>query len=169
MAAMTESPTRLGRHAQWLFADYLGKIETCLGLLDERQLWQRPGPHCNSIANLVLHLEGNLSQWVLAALGGVDYERARSAEFAARETVGRDELLARLREAVTRCQEVAGGLREEELLHRRVIQGYQRDGFGALLHAIEHMSYHTGQIVHITKELLGEACQIDFYPHLKGT
>ncbi len=166
---MTEIPTRLGRHAQWLFADYLGKIEHCLGLLDERQLWQRPGAHCNSIANLVLHLEGNLSQWVLAGLGGADYERARSAEFAADRTASREELLARLRETVTRCQDVAGGLREEELLERRVIQGYQRDGFGALLHAVEHMSYHTGQIVHITKELLGDAGEIDFYPHLKGT
>ena len=169
MAAMTDTPTRLGRHAQWLFADYLGKIEHCLGLLDDRAVWQRRGPRCNSIGNLVLHLEGNLSQWVLAGLGGAAYERARSAEFAAREGAGRDELLARLRETVTRCQEVAGTLREEELLVRRVIQGYQRDGFGALLHAVEHMSYHTGQVVHITKELLGEGCEIEFYPHLKGT
>jgi uncharacterized damage-inducible protein DinB len=169
MWTMTEIPTRLGRHAQWLFADYLGKIEYCMGLLDDRAVWQRSGPSCNSIGNLVLHLEGNLSQWVLAALGGAAYERARSAEFAARETATKEELLARLRDLVVRCQEVAGGLREEELLQRRVIQGYQRDGFGALLHAIEHMSYHTGQIVHIAKELLGEACEIDFYPHLKGT
>jgi uncharacterized damage-inducible protein DinB len=169
MPAMTETPTRLGRHAQWLFADYLGKIETCLGLLDDRQLWQRPASRCNSIGNIVLHLEGNLSQWVLAGLGGAAYERSRSAEFAACAGPGRDELLARLRDVVLRCQEVAGALREEELLQRRVIQGYQRDGFGALLHAVEHMSYHTGQVVHITKELLGEGCEIEFYPHLKGT
>jgi hypothetical protein len=163
---MTETPTRLGRHAQWLFADYLGKIEYCLGLLGDREVWQRGGLHCNSIGNLVLHLEGNLSQWVLAGLGGAAFERARSAEFAARRRRPRRAAQPPARD---RDPLPGGGRRvaRGELLERRVIQGYQRDGFGALLTRSSHELPHRADRPH-RQELLGEASEIDFYPHLKG-
>ena len=40
-------------------------IASCLGKLSDDQIWQRRGDYENSIANLLLHLEGNLRQWIL--------------------------------------------------------------------------------------------------------
>ena len=157
----------LAREAERLFAEYFDKIERSAGLLSAEQLWWRANPRCNSVGNLLLHLCGNLSQWVLAGLGGQAFERHRREEFAAVEGDDGAALLCRLREVVTACRAVAGDLTEGDLGKSLTIQNYTRTGFGALLHTIEHMSYHTGQIVAIAKQLFGDTTEIEFYPHLK--
>jgi uncharacterized damage-inducible protein DinB len=163
-----DAGSRLGGEAETLLAQYLGKIEHCVGLLDEEQVWWRPNAASNSVGNLLLHPAGNLSQWVLAGLGGEGFERHRSAEFAADRSAGPAELTDRLRAVVERCCAVAARLAPSDLDRRLTVQGYERDGFGVLLHAVEHMAYHTGQIVLLTKQLVGDEVEIEFYPHLKG-
>jgi uncharacterized damage-inducible protein DinB len=165
---MGDAKTRLGGEAARLLAEYLHKIETALALLTPEQAWWRANERSNSAGNLVLHLTGNLSQWVLAGLGGATYERRRAAEFAARDGAAPGELLAGLRAVVERSIAVAERLDESALGAFHEIQGYRRDGFGVLLHAVEHMAYHTGQIVLIAKQLAGGA-EIEFYPRLKGS
>ena len=167
MYLMSEPPPALTHEAQRLFAEYLGKIEQCVGLLSPEHLWWRPNPRCTSVGNILLHLCGNLSQWVLAGLGGVPFERHRHEEFAPVEGEDAAALLGRLREVVTTCRDVARDLPEEKLGQTFIIQGITRTGFGVLLHAVEHMAYHTGQIVFIAKQLVGEKAEIEFYPHLK--
>lgn len=151
-------------HVDRDLALYLEKIRHCVGLLDDEQFWWRANVRSNSVGNLLLHLCGNLSQWVLAGLGGRPYARRRSQEFTGDWTEGRKELLERLSAVVAGCRQVIGGLGETELDAPRTIQGYSTTGMGALLHAWEHMSYHTGQIVLITKELVGGHVEIEFYP-----
>ena len=104
---------------------------------------------------------------MLAGVGGEAFERHRSHEFAAGEGDPAD-LLARLRAVIDRAVGIAEGLSPAELARPCEVQGHATDAFGALLHAVEHAAYHTGQIVHITKELLGEEGGIEFYPHLRG-
>ncbi len=164
---MSEKSPGLPSEADLLFGDYLGKIEHCVGLLSHDQLWWRPNPRCNSVANLLLHLCGNLSQWVLAGLGGASYQRHRREEFAAVRGDDAPALVRRLHDVVSRCRGVARGLPEEKLRHAYLIQGMRRSGFGVLLHAVEHMAYHTGQIVYITKQLVRDGLEIEFYPHLR--
>lgn len=149
---------------------FLHRIEACVGRLSEAQVWWRPNPAVSSVGNLLLHLRGNLSQWVLAGLGGVDYERHRTQEFTAAGTMGKSELLDGLRLVVTDSRAVILGLSAEAMVQRRQIQGYEVDGVYVVLHVTEHMSYHTGQIVHvhIAKELLGPAAKIDFFPQHHG-
>jgi uncharacterized damage-inducible protein DinB len=165
---MRRTRTRLGGEAVRYFAEYLDKIEETVTLLAPDQVWWRANERSNSVGNLLLHLTGNLSQWVLAGLGGEAYERRRAAEFAAREGASAGELLAGLRAVVKRCIAVVGRLDDEALAARHAIQGYRRDGFGVLLHTVEHMAYHTGQIVFLGKQLAGAKAEIEFYPHLKG-
>jgi len=143
---------------------FLRRIEACVARLSEEQVWWRPNAAVNSVGNLLLHLQGNLSQWVLASLGGVAYQRRRSEEFAADRTASKAELLAGLRGVVEACAAVIRRLSPAELGRRLHIQGYDTDGLYAVLHAVEHMSYHTGQIAHISKELLGPEGGIDFFP-----
>jgi len=144
--------------------EYRQKIELAIEDLGEEELWWRPNESSNSIGNLFLHLVGNLSLWVLAGLGKGSYERDRAGEFEAREGIGRQDLLSRLSRLVSSAQEVIARLDEEDLYREVEIQGYEVDGLGALMHAVEHMSYHTGQIVWIAKELRGGGRPLEFYP-----
>jgi uncharacterized damage-inducible protein DinB len=164
---MSEPSPALPQEAHRLFGEYFGKIEQCVGLLSTDQLWWRPNPQCTSVGNILLHLCGNLSQWVLAGLGGASFERHRQEEFAAVRGPDGPALLHRLGEIVSACRDVASDLPEEKLGKVFVIQGITRTGFGVLLHAVEHMAYHTGQIIYVTKQLIGEQAEIEFYPHLK--
>ena len=144
--------------------EYREKIELALGVLSDQQIWWRPNERSNSIGNLVLHLEGNLSLWVLAGLGKESYERDRAGEFQAAGGIGREHLVSHLSRLVSRAREVIAGLGEEDLQRDVEIQGYEVDGRGALMHAVEHMSYHTGQIVWIAKQLRGTERPLEFYP-----
>jgi uncharacterized damage-inducible protein DinB len=155
---------RLLELADRYLAEYLSKIERATAGIDDRQLWWRANERSNSIANLLIHLRGNLSQWILGGLAGEPVVRHRGAEFAARSGTGRDELLAALAETVTRCRQAIGRLDAADLRATRSIQTYDIDGHGALFHAVEHMSYHVGQIVLLAKALLPPTAELEFYP-----
>ena len=153
-------------------ADYLGnffrRIEGAVPLLSEEQVWWRPNAVTNSVGNHMLHLQGNLSQWVLAGLGGIAYERHRSHEFSALGGPCKRELLEGMRDVIRRCQSVIRSLPDAELLKPRKIQGCDTDGTHAVVHVVEHTSYHTGQIVQIVKELVGPEAGIEFFPQHKN-
>jgi len=151
-----------------LLGSYWKRIEESTRRLDAGQLWWRPHEGANSVANLLLHLEGNLSQWVLAGLAGGRYQRHRDAEFQAREGSAPEELRARLRGVVDRCRQAIEDLDDARLCAPLEIQGYRLTGMVALYHAVEHASYHTGQIVALAKQLLGPDSGIDFYPQHRG-
>jgi uncharacterized damage-inducible protein DinB len=147
---------------------FLRRIQDCVARLSEDEVWWRPNPAVNSVGNLLLHLHGNLSQWILDGLAGARFERHRDHEFAEEGPLRKAELLARLERAVAECQRVVRGLSPEELVAPREIQGYRTDGVYTVQHVVEHMSYHTGQIVQTTKALRGPEEGIEFYPQLRG-
>src|ERR687896_1755143 len=84
-----------------LLEDYLVKIERCLALLSDEQIWWRANPQSNSIGNLLLHLSGNVRQWIVVGLAGSPDKRDRDAEFAQRDVIGRDELIQHLRQTLS--------------------------------------------------------------------
>ncbi len=129
------------------------QIARCAGLLSLDELWSRPNEHCNSVANLVLHLTGNLRQWIVSGVGGEPFGRDRPAEFAARDARPADEILPPLLHTVRRAGEILAALSAEALGRRHAIQGYHVSAMQAVFHVVEHFSFHTGQIVHITKAL----------------
>ena len=159
---------RFTAEADRYLGQYLEKIEHCAALLAEEQIWWKPNAACNSVGNLLLHLSGNLTQWVLGGIAQTAVERHRSLEFAARETATKAELMAGLADVVARAR---GTIREAgaaDLARAIRVQGYDTDGLGVVLHVVEHMSYHTGQIVAITKQLQGPPANIEFYPQHRG-
>jgi len=142
------------------------RIETCLGKLTPEQLWARGGANENAIGNLVLHLCGNLRQWIIAGVGGRPDTRDRDAEFAAHGGATTPELGARLRETVDEATAVIAALAPERLAAQLVIQGYRVSVLEAIYHVVEHFSMHTGQILFATKMLTGT--DLGFYRHLSG-
>jgi uncharacterized damage-inducible protein DinB len=142
------------------------RIETCLGKLTPEQLWARGGENENAIGNLVLHLCGNLRQWIIAGVGGRPDTRDRDAEFAAHGGATTPELGARLRETVDEATAVIAALAPERLAGQLVIQGYRVSVLEAIYHVVEHFSMHTGQILFATKMVTGT--DLGFYRHLSG-
>lgn len=152
---------------QRLAADYLPKLERCLEQLTPEQVWWRAGENSNSVGNLLLHLEGNARQWLVSGVGGAPDRRTRDREFAERGEVAPALLLASLRATLAEADAALARLDAAALLGRRLIQGHDVTALGAVFHAVEHFSMHTGQIILLTKLLTGS--DLTFYDFSDGT
>lgn len=141
--------------------DYLPKIERCVELLTDKQIWWRANPQSNSIGNLLLHLSGNVRQWIVCSLGGAPDLRDRDSEFAQRGIIPREELLARLKQTLSEVDATLAKFDPDKLLERRVIQGLDVTALEAIFHVVEHFSMHTGQIILLTKQLAEQ--DMEFY------
>ena len=136
-----------------LSQDFLPKIERCLELLKNEQIWWRANPQSNSIGNLILHLSGNVRQWIVSGLGGAADSRDRDAEFAQRDMISREDLIKRLKRTLGDADAALAKFDVEKLLDRQSIQGCDVSALEAILHVVEHFSMHAGQIVLLTKIL----------------
>jgi uncharacterized damage-inducible protein DinB len=139
-----------------LVQEYLPWLRACLARLSEKDIWWRPNEKSNGVGNLILHLCGNIRQWVIHGVGGATDMRNRPAEFAARESLSKAELLQKLESTLAEVDAVLADLPAEQLTEPRVIQGFNITTLGAIFHVVEHFSYHTGQIIYITKMRTGE-------------
>jgi uncharacterized damage-inducible protein DinB len=142
-----------------LVAEYLPKIERCLEKLTEEQVWWRPNPESNSIGNLLLHISGNATQWIVCGLGTATDQRQRQTEFDQREGIPREELLTKLRTTVSEIDKVLAGFDPSRLLNDYKIQGTTSTALAAIFHVTEHFSMHTGQIILLTKLMTGRDLQ----------
>lgn len=124
----------------------LRMVRLSLNELDEKDIWRRPNEASNSIGNMLVHLCGNITQYILAGLDGQEDLRQRDAEFSLREGENKNELLTSLSDLIQQVKSVVNGLTQEQLTKMYKVQGFDLSGFGILLHVVEHFSYHTGQI-----------------------
>jgi uncharacterized damage-inducible protein DinB len=150
-----------------LAEQYWPRMRQCVESLTPDQIWWRPNAESNSIGNLMLHLNGNVRQWVIDSFSGSESLRDRPAEFAARDGVELSALVESLGTTVREAAEVIGRLTEADLLRTYDIQGYAVTGVHAVYHVVEHFGMHYGQIVYITKQLRGE--DLGFYRELNQT
>lgn len=142
----------------------LPRIETCLCQLSEAEIWQRPNPASNSIGNLIVHLCGNVEQYILASLAGEPDTRTRDAEFGARGGLNHEELLRRITDTVERACAVIARQDEASLMQKRHVQAFHKTGVGVVMHVVEHFTYHVGQIAFWTKALKNQ--DLGFYADL---
>jgi hypothetical protein len=143
---------------------FAGRIEDCLARLTEEQIWARAADNENAVGNLVLHLSGNVRQWIISGVGGKPDIRQRDAEFAARSGSSAAEMAALLRGTVAEATAVLEALPEARLAARVRIQGYDLTVLEAIYSVVEHFSGHTGQIIFATKLLTGN--DLGYYGHL---
>jgi hypothetical protein len=143
--------------ARWYFASsYLPKIEHCLSLLTDEDVWWRANEASNSVGNLVLHLSGNVQQWIIGGVGNAPYQRDRQHEFGERGVIPREELLARLKSTLAQADRLLAGVDPARLLERKEIQGCEVTVMEAILRIVQHFALHTGQIMLLTKLRAGE-------------
>lgn len=136
-----------------LIDEHWPRLRECVGSLNEEQLWWRPNDASNSIGNLLLHLNGNVGQWIVAAFKRSEDTRSRPVEFSERGPMPVAGVLARLASTVEEAGAMLARLTEADLLATYEIQGYKVTGLYAVFHCIEHFSQHYGQIAYITKAL----------------
>jgi hypothetical protein len=159
-----ELATAFGAEAGRELTSALAKINHCLNQLTDEQVWYRSQPSFNSIGNLILHLCGNVRQWIVTGLGGAPDVRNRAAEFAERGPLPRAKLLARLETVVGDANSVLTRLTAQQLMQVRRIQGFNVTGLAAVFDSVPHFRGHTQEIVHMTRSLLGEGYQFQWKP-----
>lgn len=134
-------------------------INRCLDKLSDEQMWCRGGDHENSIANLLLHLEGNLRQWFLHGIGGQPDVRVRDEEFTLSPAQPCEEVRRCFAATLAECRSVIGSLPPARLLE--MIDPQPKGGWGpmtileAIYRIVSHLQMHQGQIILLAKQLTG--------------
>jgi uncharacterized damage-inducible protein DinB len=150
-----------------LLKQYWPRVRACVESLTDDQVWWRPNEASNSIGNLLLHLDGNVAQWIVAPFERLPDTRDRPAEFGARQTHARAALVERLDATLARAADVLGRLTDADLRATFQIQGYTVSGLHAVYQVVEHFGVHYGQILYVTKLLRAET--LGFYRELDQT
>ncbi len=140
------------------------RIHDCIRLLSEDQIWARGNENSNSVANLVLHLIGNLGQWVVAGVGGAPDHRDRDSEFQTLAGISREELSARLKARMDQVVDVIEKVPAHRLLEIVTPQGNSLPVMEVITHITEHFYHHGGQIMLLTKLYLN--IDLAYFRHL---
>jgi uncharacterized damage-inducible protein DinB len=156
-----------------IFLDYssrklrqnVDRLDKCLARLTEDQIWSRGHESENAVGNLLLHLAGNVRQWIISGVGAAPDTRDRDSEFNAEAGHSKTELFATLNATVEEACRVIEPLTPDRLAALIHVQKYDVSVLEAIYHVVEHFGQHTGQIIFATKLLTGE--ELGFYTHLK--
>jgi len=150
-----------------LLEHYWPRLKASVEVMGEEQIWWRPNEACNSVGNLILHLNGNVRQWLIDSFEGREDKRDRPAEFAAEGGLTAEALLERLGATMGEARQMLERLTEAELVAAYDIQGYRVSGLEAVYQVVEHFGLHYGQISYIAKSLSGR--DLGFYRELDQT
>jgi len=142
----------LERSRHYLSGEYLPKLRHCVATLPNELVWHRANDSSNSIGNLLMHLAGNVRQWIGAGIGGQSVER---------DGPPAQSLISNLESALADADAVLAQLSADDLTRPCTIQGRETTVLAAIYHVVEHFAMHTGQIVLLTKAHAPEA--IHFY------
>lgn len=163
---MSSADTQIGKALldeakRRLFQESLPRIHKCLSYLTDEEIWYRPNPEVVSIGNLILHLQGNITQWIISGLGGAVDHRARGLEFSETMPIAKAKLLADLDQTMSRVHDTLHMIDPATLLEQRQVQGFRETGVSIIVHVVEHFSYHVGQITFAVKSR--KAVNVNYY------
>jgi len=144
--------------------DCLTKIKHCVGQLSEEQVWWRPHDSMNAIGNLILHLTGNVRQWMVSGIGESADVRNRPAEFAEKGPVPKTNLLEGLEQVVAETKETLSRATADSMSHPRRIQGFTVTGWASLFDSVPHFKGHTQEIICYTRLQLKDAYKFHWRP-----
>jgi uncharacterized damage-inducible protein DinB len=164
---MSIAASFIERSRYYLSREYPTKIRTAVEAMPADRLWWRPNEQTNSVGNLLLHLSGNVRQWMISGVGGQADVRKRNMEFAARGGADAGGMLDGLEATLRETDDVLRALLPSELLERRLIQGRETTVMEAVYHVVEHFAGHTGQIIWIAK--MSAPGAVRFYDDGDGT
>lgn len=159
-----ELASAVGSAAAHELTKALERINHCLDQLTDQQVWARQRPNLNSIGNLILHLCGNLRQWIVAGIGGKAETRNRPAEFSERGPIAKAELVSQLATVVEQAKSVLASVGARQLMDGRRIQGFDVTGLAAIFDSVPHFRGHAQEIVSMTRLLLNDVYKFAWTP-----
>jgi len=148
---VTVAANFIARSRYWLTKEYPTKIRRCVDVLPRAVVWARPNQASNSVGNLIVHLTGNVTEWILGGVGGRPITRYRAGEFAQRDGADGLKLLENLDSVLREADLVLANLDEQDLQRSLIIQDRDTTVLAAVYHVVEHFAMHTGQIIMLTK------------------
>ncbi len=140
------------------------RIIKCLQEIDETEIWKFPNNNLNSIGNLMLHLCGNIRQYIISALGEIEDTRERDKEFSTKTGYTKSDLVNKLKNTIDEAARIIKNIDEKRLTNIYSVQGFNLSGIGIIIHVTEHYSYHTGQIAFWTKLIKNK--DLEFYGNI---
>ena len=140
------------------------RVADCLGRLSDEQVWHRESEVENSVANLVLHLSGNVRQWIISGVGRQPDMRQRDEEFSRRQGASAAELSKLLESTVSEAVELIQSVPQARLTEKIAVQGRNPSVLEAVYTVVEHFGEHTGQIMYMTKQMTRE--DLGYHKHL---
>jgi Protein of unknown function (DUF664) len=161
-ARETEPMTIAGGLAALFSRDLTRLIQELQAFPSDATLWERAPGVKNSAGNLVLHLEGNLREYVGRQLGKAAYTRARDQEFAL-AVISRDDLVQRMEHVRELVTTVVSRLSESELaaIYPEDVLGTALTAHAFLVHLHGHLNFHLGQIDYL-RRILTEGSAVAF-------
>lgn len=142
----------------------LEKIEHCFDQLSEQDVWWRPYEQHNALGNIILHLCGNMRQWLVNGITQQSDVRDRPTEFSHREPIPKAELLRMLRQTIDEADAVLSRLTPADLLQPRRIQGFDTTVQSAVQDCVSHLGGHTQEIIWITRLRVGPGYRFRWAP-----
>ena len=158
--------TFINRSRHYLDTEFRTKLTAAVKALPADALWWRANEQSNSVGNLLLHLAGNVQQWIVAGVGNTPRTRDRAGEFGARSGDDAVTLLARLGKVLDEADAVLARLSPDDLSTMRTIQDRELTVLEAIYHVVEHFAQHLGQIILIAK--LHSPGSLHFYEDAGG-
>lgn len=137
----------------------LSRITHCVNQLSEEQVWHRPPQGMNAIGNLLIHLTGNVKQVIADNLTGAPDTRKRQQEFDTREPLAKAELLRKLTEVIVQAKAAFATASDERLATVVRVNNQDWTGVQAAVRSLAHFRGHAQEIIHMTRELLGDKYQ----------
>ena len=142
----------------------LRMILICFDKITEKDLWDKPSKKGVAFGNQIIHIVGNMTQYLGSALGEKKINREREKEFKIDKRMTKSSLINMLSNTIQESKKTITKLSVENLLKTRKVQVYTLSGLGCLIHAVEHFSYHTGQIALLTKNITNS--DLGFYDRI---
>ena len=136
-----------------IFDECFPRINQCLEILNDDQIWHQSNQHSNSIGNLILHLCGNIRQYIISGIGGKKDIRVRHLEFSEKGPLPKERLQDLMNVLLMDIKPVLDGITSDQLVLIKEVQGFRMSVVSILIHVTEHLSYHTGQIAFYTKQI----------------
>ena len=128
-----------------------GQLSACLDLLSEEEIWHQPNASSNSVGNIVLHMCGNMRQWIISAVGDRPDVRRRREEFAPESRMSKADLSRLARETLAEAAQTLSGFDPSRFTEEVVVQTRRKTHLEAIFESIEHFSHHLGQVIYATK------------------
>lgn len=134
-----------------LIEESLPRINKCLDELTLEEVWHKQNGNTNSVGNLILHLCGNVRQYVLSGIDGQEDVRERDLEFSEPGPIDKQILRSRVADLMNEVNDALDRVTADDMIREVSVQGFKENVTSILIHVTEHFSYHVGQITYYTK------------------